>query len=39
VIERRTMPPMGHFSLIRFERVATGANGQGRAGGDGRRQI
>jgi phosphatidylethanolamine/phosphatidyl-N-methylethanolamine N-methyltransferase len=33
VVERRAMPPMGHFSLIRFERVAdgSGANGQGRA--------
>jgi phosphatidylethanolamine/phosphatidyl-N-methylethanolamine N-methyltransferase len=25
VIERRPMPPLGHFSLIRYERVATGA--------------
>ncbi len=25
VIERRTMPPMGHFSLVRFERLAGGA--------------
>jgi phosphatidylethanolamine/phosphatidyl-N-methylethanolamine N-methyltransferase len=25
VIERRPMPPMGHFSLIRFERLADGA--------------
>src|SRR5215471_16551003 len=25
VIERRLMPPLGHFSLIRFERVALGA--------------
>src|SRR6266852_461627 len=35
VVERRAMPPLGHFSLIRFERVAVGAgaNGQGRAGG------
>jgi phosphatidylethanolamine/phosphatidyl-N-methylethanolamine N-methyltransferase len=24
VIERRAMPPMGHFSLIRFERLADG---------------
>jgi hypothetical protein len=23
VIERRSMPPLGHFSLIRFERLAT----------------
>ena len=37
VVERRAMPPMGHFSLIRFERVATGANGQGVAEVDGRR--
>ena len=35
VVERRAMPPMGHFSLIRFERVAAGANGQGRAGAAG----
>jgi hypothetical protein len=24
VIERRAMPPLGHFSLIRFERLADG---------------
>ena len=36
VVERRSMPPMGHFSLIRFERLAAGANGQGSAGADGR---
>jgi hypothetical protein len=30
VLERRPMPPLGHFSLIRFERSASGANGQGR---------
>jgi phosphatidylethanolamine/phosphatidyl-N-methylethanolamine N-methyltransferase len=24
VVERRAMPPMGHFSLIRFERLAAG---------------
>jgi phosphatidylethanolamine/phosphatidyl-N-methylethanolamine N-methyltransferase len=37
VVERRPMPPLGHFSLIRFERVAAGAtNGQGRVGVDGR---
>src|SRR5262245_51208150 len=29
VLERRPMPPLGHFSLIRFERLARGANGQG----------
>ena len=27
LIEHRPMPPMGHFSLIRFERLADGANG------------
>jgi phosphatidylethanolamine/phosphatidyl-N-methylethanolamine N-methyltransferase len=26
VIERRPMPPMGHFSLIRFERLADGTS-------------
>jgi hypothetical protein len=35
VIERRPMPPLGHFSLIRFQRLATGADGRGRAGADG----
>jgi len=30
VLERRPMPPLGHFSLIRFERSAPGSNGQGR---------
>jgi hypothetical protein len=31
VIERRPMPPLGLFSLIRFERMGKGAtNGQGR---------
>ena len=25
VVERRAMPPLGHFSLIRFERLATAA--------------
>jgi phosphatidylethanolamine/phosphatidyl-N-methylethanolamine N-methyltransferase len=39
LVERRAMPPMGHFSLIRFERVATGANGQGGAGAAGRQQV
>jgi phosphatidylethanolamine/phosphatidyl-N-methylethanolamine N-methyltransferase len=29
VVERRAMPPLGHFSLIRFQRVVEGANGQG----------
>ena len=33
LVERRAMPPLGLFSLIRFERLATGANGQGSAGG------
>jgi phosphatidylethanolamine/phosphatidyl-N-methylethanolamine N-methyltransferase len=27
VIERRAMPPLGHFSLIRFGRLADGAAG------------
>jgi hypothetical protein len=27
VIERRSMPPLGHFSLIRFERLATASKG------------
>src|SRR5215813_10766522 len=30
LLERRPMPPLGHFSLIRFKRLA-GANGRGRA--------
>jgi phosphatidylethanolamine/phosphatidyl-N-methylethanolamine N-methyltransferase len=34
VLERRPMPPFGHFSLIRFERLATGADGRGRAGAE-----
>jgi len=25
VVERRVMPPLGHFSLIRFERAEAGA--------------
>jgi SAM-dependent methyltransferase len=37
LLERRAMPPLGHFSLIHFERLA-GANGRGR-GGDGQRSI
>jgi phosphatidylethanolamine/phosphatidyl-N-methylethanolamine N-methyltransferase len=32
LLERRAMPPLGHFSLIRFERLAAGGNGRGRAG-------
>jgi hypothetical protein len=35
VLERRPMPPMGHFSLIRFERVGTGAS-QAKKATDGR---
>ena len=35
LIERCPMPPLGHFSLIRFERVAKGRDGRGRAGADG----
>jgi phosphatidylethanolamine/phosphatidyl-N-methylethanolamine N-methyltransferase len=30
VLERRPMPPLGHFSLIRFERVAAGRKVDGR---------
>src|SRR5262249_48079410 len=37
--DRRPVPPLGHFSLIRFERLAAGANGRGRAGADGRRRF
>ena len=35
VLERRPMRPFAHFSLIRFERLATGGDGRGRAGADG----
>jgi phosphatidylethanolamine/phosphatidyl-N-methylethanolamine N-methyltransferase len=35
VLERRPMPPFGHFSLIRFERLPAGADGRGRARADG----
>src|SRR5262245_45442039 len=35
LIERRAMPPLGHFSLIRFGRVRVG--GDGRGGTDGGR--
>jgi phosphatidylethanolamine/phosphatidyl-N-methylethanolamine N-methyltransferase len=35
LIERRPMPPLGHFSLIRFGRVRVG--GDGRGGMDGGR--
>src|SRR5438045_8225378 len=30
LIERRPMPPLGHFSLIRFERLSARADGKGR---------
>jgi phosphatidylethanolamine/phosphatidyl-N-methylethanolamine N-methyltransferase len=33
VVERRPMPPLGHFSLIRFERLAPRTNGKGPVGG------
>jgi phosphatidylethanolamine/phosphatidyl-N-methylethanolamine N-methyltransferase len=37
LIERRPMPPLGHFSLIRFERLAKGdGRGRARAVGGGR---
>src|SRR5262249_403891 len=32
LLERRPMPPLGHFSLMRCGRIATGANGRGRGG-------
>ena len=35
LIERRPMPPLGHFSLIRFERLAKCGDRRGRAGADG----
>src|SRR5437762_1064258 len=35
LVERRPMRPFAHFSLIRFERLATGGDGRGRAGADG----
>jgi hypothetical protein len=28
VLERRSMPPLGHFSLIRFGRRTASGNGQ-----------
>src|SRR3954454_14290768 len=34
VSERRPMPPLGHFSLIRFERRAAGTDGHGRPTAD-----
>jgi len=34
VLERRPMPPLGHFSLIRFGRRPAGMDGQGRPGAD-----
>jgi phosphatidylethanolamine/phosphatidyl-N-methylethanolamine N-methyltransferase len=39
VLERRPMPPFGHFSLIRFERLEPGATGRGAAAGDGQRHA
>jgi hypothetical protein len=30
VLERRAMPPLGHFSLIRFQRLAAGKKVDGR---------
>jgi hypothetical protein len=36
VVERRPMPPMGHFSLIRFERVGQGAGAAKTAATDGK---
>ena len=37
VLERRPMAPLRHFSLVRFEQLSEGADGQG--GGDGWRAI
>lgn len=37
LIERRPMPPLGHFSLIRYGRLVAGGDGRGRAGADGGR--
>jgi phosphatidylethanolamine/phosphatidyl-N-methylethanolamine N-methyltransferase len=34
VLERRPMPPLGHFSLIRFGRRAAGTDGHGRPTAD-----
>jgi phosphatidylethanolamine/phosphatidyl-N-methylethanolamine N-methyltransferase len=34
VLERRPMPPLGHFSLIRFGRRAVGTDGRGRPTAD-----
>jgi phosphatidylethanolamine/phosphatidyl-N-methylethanolamine N-methyltransferase len=39
LIERRPMPPLGHFSLIRFERLAKCGDRRGRAGADGGRRY
>ena len=36
VVERRPMPPMGHFSLIRFERMAAGTGPEKKVATDGR---
>jgi len=38
VLKRRSMPPFGHFSLIRFERLAADANGRRRVEADGGRR-
>src|SRR5947208_2485809 len=36
LVERRPMPPLGHFSLIRFERLSARADGKGRGADRGR---
>src|SRR6202521_792754 len=36
LVERRDMPPLGHFSLIRFSRNGPAAGGDGRSRGEGR---
>ena len=35
LLERRTMRPLGHFSLVRFERLPVGGDGRRRGGADG----
>jgi phosphatidylethanolamine/phosphatidyl-N-methylethanolamine N-methyltransferase len=38
LLERRAMPPLGHFSLVRFGRLTMGGDGRGRAWADGGRR-
>jgi hypothetical protein len=37
VLERRAMPPLGHFSLIRFGRLPAAGDGRERAAAHGGR--